>query len=257
MSVADQVKFANAPFSSATRKPFTSVPASQVTALSSPWGWMRKELRLPSWMPPSPPSTTTSKPSAALALGRSGRNANAASKAREGLTYFHLCERSNVILVSGYLGFAARREGASLVHASLLALLSAAVLQALVAGGTVWLSGTPNSCHRTGYHGLGSGVRGRPVGSPRGRPLPDPGALRALARVGCGPLTSSSSTSVLLEDAITGVFDGHCATPGGRAHPAAPVPEAPAAEGPSRAPAMTSRLLHAEPLQTIPIVAVI
>src|SRR5829696_4888744 len=104
---------------------------------------MRKELRLPSWMPPSPPSTTTSKPSAALALGRSGRNANAASKAREGLTYFHLCERSNVILVSGYLGFAARREGASLVHASLLALLSAAVLQALVAGGTVWLSGTP------------------------------------------------------------------------------------------------------------------
>src|SRR5215204_2667168 len=48
-----------------------------------------------------------------------------------------------VILVSGYLGFAARREGASLVHASLLALLSAAVLQALVAGGTVWLSGTP------------------------------------------------------------------------------------------------------------------
>ena len=48
-----------------------------------------------------------------------------------------------VILVSGYLGFAARREGASLVHASLLALLSAAVLHALVAGGTVWLSGTP------------------------------------------------------------------------------------------------------------------
>src|SRR5215204_1706819 len=90
------VRFANAPFSSATRKPFTSVPASQVTARSSPWGWMRKELRLPSWIPPSPPNTTTSKPSAALALGRSGRNANAASKAREGLMYFSPCERSNL-----------------------------------------------------------------------------------------------------------------------------------------------------------------
>ena len=33
------------------------------------------------------------------------------------------------------------------------------------------------------------------------------------------------------------------APPGGRAHPAAPALEAPAAEGPSRAPAMTSRLL--------------
>src|SRR5215218_888169 len=77
-------------------QPIHQVPASQVTARSSPWGWMRKELRLPSWMPPSPPSTTTSKPSAALALGSSGRNANAASKAREGLTYFHLCERSNL-----------------------------------------------------------------------------------------------------------------------------------------------------------------
>jgi heme A synthase len=48
-----------------------------------------------------------------------------------------------VILVSGYLGFAARREGKSLEHASLLASLSAAVLQAIVGGGLVWLSGTP------------------------------------------------------------------------------------------------------------------
>jgi hypothetical protein len=40
-----------------------------------------------------------------------------------------------VILVSGYLGFAARREGQSLEHASLLAALSAAVLQAIVSGG--------------------------------------------------------------------------------------------------------------------------
>ena len=47
------------------------------------------------------------------------------------------------ILVSGYLGFATRREGKSLVQASLLASLSAAVLQAIVGGGTAWLSGTP------------------------------------------------------------------------------------------------------------------
>ena len=47
------------------------------------------------------------------------------------------------ILVSGYLGFATRREGKSLVQASLLASLSAAVLQAIVGCGTVWLSGTP------------------------------------------------------------------------------------------------------------------
>jgi hypothetical protein len=47
------------------------------------------------------------------------------------------------ILVSGYLGFATRREGKSLVRASLLASLSAAVLQAIVGVGTVWLSGTP------------------------------------------------------------------------------------------------------------------
>ena len=48
-----------------------------------------------------------------------------------------------VILMSGYLGFAARREGQSLEHASLSAALSAAVLQAIVSGGTVWLLGTP------------------------------------------------------------------------------------------------------------------
>jgi len=48
-----------------------------------------------------------------------------------------------VIVVSGYLGFAARREGKSLEHASLLGALSAAVLQTIVSGGTVWLSGTP------------------------------------------------------------------------------------------------------------------
>ena len=46
-----------------------------------------------------------------------------------------------VILVSGYLSFVARREGASPVHASLLAAFSAAVLQAIISGGTVWLSG--------------------------------------------------------------------------------------------------------------------
>ena len=46
-----------------------------------------------------------------------------------------------IILLSGYLSFAARREGASLVRASGLAVLSAAVLEALVTGGTVWLSG--------------------------------------------------------------------------------------------------------------------
>ena len=149
-----------------------------------------------------------------------------------------------VILVSGYLGFAARREGASLVHASLLALLSAAVLQALVAGGTVWLSGTPLT------HVIEPAITAWALACAAGLlgdlaaglyPIREP--FVALARVGCGPLTSSSSSSVLLEDAIAGVFDGHCATPGGRAHPAAPVPEAPAAEGPSRAPAMTSRLL--------------
>ncbi len=47
------------------------------------------------------------------------------------------------ILVSGYLGFATRREGKSLVQASLLASLSAAALQAMVGAGMVWLSGTP------------------------------------------------------------------------------------------------------------------
>ena len=46
-----------------------------------------------------------------------------------------------IIVLSGYLSFAARREGASLVRGSGLAVLSAAVLQALVTGGTVWLSG--------------------------------------------------------------------------------------------------------------------
>jgi len=48
-----------------------------------------------------------------------------------------------VIVLSGYVGFAARREGKSLGHASLLAALSAAVLQTIVSGGTVWLSGIP------------------------------------------------------------------------------------------------------------------
>jgi dihydrolipoamide dehydrogenase len=56
-------------------------------------------------MPPSPPSTTTSKPSAALALGSSGRNANAASKAREGLTYFVLFdETTERIIGCGIVG---------------------------------------------------------------------------------------------------------------------------------------------------------
>ena len=135
-----------------------------------------------------------------------------------------------VILVSGYLGFAARREGASLVHASLLALLSAAVLQALVAGGTVWLSGTPLTHVIEPTITTWALACGRPVGSPRGRPLPDPGAVRALARVGCGRSTSSSSTSVLIEDESPGSLMD-IAPPGGRAHPAAPAPEAPAAEG--------------------------
>ena len=111
-----------------------------------------------------------------------------------------------VILVSGYLGFAARREGASLIHASLLALLSAAVLQALVAGGTVWLSGTPLThvieptittwalaCAAALSGALAAGLY----------PIREP--FRALVRVGCGRSTSSSSTSVLIEDGHRGL----------------------------------------------------
>ena len=48
-----------------------------------------------------------------------------------------------VIVVSGYSGFVARRDGATFEQASLLAALCAAVLQAVVSGGTVWLSSTP------------------------------------------------------------------------------------------------------------------
>src|SRR5213595_3497104 len=68
----------SAPFSSATLRPFTSVPASQVTARSSSRGWISQALRLPSWMPPRLPRAMTSKPSAAadgfevIALGSLG-----------------------------------------------------------------------------------------------------------------------------------------------------------------------------------------
>ena len=48
-----------------------------------------------------------------------------------------------VIVVSGYSGFAARRNGATFEQAALLAALCAAVLQVVVSGGTVWLSSTP------------------------------------------------------------------------------------------------------------------
>jgi hypothetical protein len=46
-----------------------------------------------------------------------------------------------VVVLSGYVGFAARREGASFQRASLGGALSAAVLQSIVTGGTVWLEG--------------------------------------------------------------------------------------------------------------------
>ena len=80
-----------------------------------------------------------------------------------------------IILLSGYLSFAARREGASLVRASGLAALSAAVLQALVSRRHSLALGYCSATHRrTGSGDLGSGLRGRPFGSPRGRPLPGP-----------------------------------------------------------------------------------
>ena len=44
-----------------------------------------------------------------------------------------------VVVLSGYLGFAARREGASFQRALLGGALSAAMLQSIVTGGTVWL----------------------------------------------------------------------------------------------------------------------
>jgi hypothetical protein len=46
-----------------------------------------------------------------------------------------------VSVLSGYVGFAARREGASFQRALLVGALSAAVLQSIVTGGTVWLEG--------------------------------------------------------------------------------------------------------------------
>jgi hypothetical protein len=46
-----------------------------------------------------------------------------------------------VIVLSGYVSFAARREGASFQRALLGGALSAAVLQSIVTGGTVWLEG--------------------------------------------------------------------------------------------------------------------
>src|SRR3977135_457157 len=76
---------ANAPFSSATRRPFTKVPASQATARSSPCGWMSEALRLPSWMPPRAPSTTRSNPSAAIARCAPGRSADTARTATASL----------------------------------------------------------------------------------------------------------------------------------------------------------------------------
>jgi hypothetical protein len=44
-----------------------------------------------------------------------------------------------VVVLSGYVGFAARREAASFQRALLGGALSAAVLQSIVTGGTVWL----------------------------------------------------------------------------------------------------------------------
>ena len=77
--------------------------------------------------------------------------------------------------MSGYLGFAARREGKSLEHASLLGALSAAVLQTIVSGGTVWLSGTPLPyVIEPAITAWALAWRGRPFGSPRGWPLPGP-----------------------------------------------------------------------------------
>ena len=46
-----------------------------------------------------------------------------------------------VVVLSGYVGFAARREGASFQRALLAGALSAAMLQSIVTGGTVWLQG--------------------------------------------------------------------------------------------------------------------
>jgi hypothetical protein len=46
-----------------------------------------------------------------------------------------------VVVLSGYVSFAARREGASFQRALLGGALSAAVLRSIVTGGTVWLEG--------------------------------------------------------------------------------------------------------------------
>jgi hypothetical protein len=46
-----------------------------------------------------------------------------------------------LVVLGGYVGFAARREGASLPRALLVGAFCAAVLQSIVTGGTVWLEG--------------------------------------------------------------------------------------------------------------------
>ena len=46
-----------------------------------------------------------------------------------------------VVVLSGYFGFAAHREGASLHRALLMGALSAALLLSIVSSGMVWLSG--------------------------------------------------------------------------------------------------------------------
>jgi hypothetical protein len=74
-----------------------------------------------------------------------------------------------VVVLSDYVSFAARREGASFQRALLGGALSSAVLQSIVTGGTVYLEGC-----------LGSGVRGLGLGSLGGGSLRTTGAYRAL-----------------------------------------------------------------------------
>ena len=47
-----------------------------------------------------------------------------------------------LIVLSGYVGFAVRREGASMERALLGGAFFAAILQTIVSAGTVWVSGS-------------------------------------------------------------------------------------------------------------------
>ena len=81
-----------------------------------------------------------------------------------------------VVVLSGYVSFAARREGASFQRALLGGALSAAVLQSIVTCGTVWLEGVAIiELAMTIWAGGGLGLR-----SLGGWSLRKTGAYRAL-----------------------------------------------------------------------------